>query len=129
MEITVKKTVEARYLEMYVNVRYEEEDIPNDAPFRSGDTWGGIIDLKEKRFIDWPEGKPLKIEYMKVCDEGTYKLFDSKMLPIVERNGYVPNSLLPGDYGDYLSLDIDEKGNITNWLKGANLSNFEEEHV
>lgn len=127
MKITVNKTVDARYLRVNVNVRYEEEDMPNDAPMRDGDTWNCLIDLKEKRIIDWPEGKVLNIEYMKICDEGTYTLLDEDMDVIVERNDYVPNKLLPGDYGDYLSLDIDESGIIKNWLKNANLSNFEDE--
>lgn len=127
MKITVKKAVEALYLRVNVNVRYEEEDMPNDAPMRDGDTWNCLIDLKEKRVLDWPDGQALSFKDMKVCDEGTYKLFDANMLPIVERQGYVPNKLLPGAYGDYLSLDIDESGNILNWLKGANLSDFEGE--
>ena len=34
-----------------------------------------------------------------------------------------------GDYGDYLTLKIDESGTITNWLDDANLSNFETNSV
>ena len=46
---------------------------------------------------------------------------------IVEKDGYVPNALLPGNYGDYLSLNINENGLITNWRPDANLSDFEED--
>jgi hypothetical protein len=64
---------------------------------------------------------------MKVCDEGVYILLDADRKEITRRTGYVPNRLLPGDYGDYLSVDIDENGKITNWLKSPSLEEFEDE--
>mgnify|MGYP006214627153 CR=1 FL=1 len=35
---------------------------------------------------------------------------------------YVPNKLIPGQYGDYIVMDIDENGKIANWR--PNLSDF-----
>lgn len=125
MEIEIKKKVKVKYLKMEVAVRYKDEDIAFDAPMRKGDVWSCIINLDEKRICDWPIGKSLSFKDMKICDEGSYKLLDEDLNLIVEHDGYVPNNLLPGDYGDYLSLEIDSRGVITNWLSNANLSDFE----
>jgi hypothetical protein len=127
MKITVKEEKEVRYLMLDVAVRYDDEDMPFDAPLRDGKSWKAIIDLNEKRILDWPQGKTLSFHEMKVCDEGLYRLLDETMTTISVIDGYVPNHLLPGSYGDYLSLDIDEKGVITNWLKDPDLSDFEGE--
>lgn len=124
MKIKMMVEKEARYVQVDVAVRYEEEDMPNDAPMRNGKQWIALIDLEEKRVKEWPIGKTLSF-FMKVCDEGVYTLFDADMRLVKQIDGYVPNKLLPGEYGDYLALDINENGTITNWLPNANLSNFE----
>lgn len=121
---TKKVTEQARFLKLDVAVRYDEEDMPNDAPLRDGDSWRATIDLDEKRIVDWPTGETLSFTDMKICDEGRYELLNGEMISLAIRNDYVPNQLLPGAYGDYLSLTIDENGYITNWLKSANLDDF-----
>lgn len=125
MEIEVKTIKQVRYLRMDVAVRYEDEDMPFDAPLRDGKSWKATIDLDEKRIVDWPTGKCLSFHTMKVCDEGIYHLLDENHQVVVGYAGYVPNNLLPGSYGDYLDLTIDANGFITNWKKDANLSDFE----
>lgn len=129
MKITIVKRVEAvaKHLKMSVAVRYGDEDMPFDAPMREGDIWKAMIDLSEGRVLDWPMGQTLSFEDMKVCDQGTYILFDADNNEITRIEGYVPNKLLPGKYGDYLSLDIDETGKITNWLDRPSLKDFMEE--
>ena len=129
MKITIVKRVEAvaKYLKMSVDVRYDDEDMPFDAPMRAGDNWEATIDLDEKRIENWPQGQTLSFEDMKVCDQGTYILLDADNNEITRIEGYVPNKLLPGKYGDYLSLDIDETGKITNWLDQPSLTDFVEE--
>jgi len=122
--VEVRKKVIARYLELDVAVRYEEEDMPNDAPGREGDSWKCMIDLEQEKIINWPQGKTLQFFDMKVCDEGQYTLFDFEMNQIAHIDGYVPNSLLPGSYGDYLDMSIDENGKILNWKPNANLNDF-----
>ncbi len=127
MKYLVKKEVDVRFLDAYVAIRYGDEDMAYDAPFRDGDTWNAIINIERGLVTSWPKGKTLKFE-MKVCDEGMYRLLDDNLNIIFEMHDcYVPNNLLPGDYGDCLSLDIDENGKIKNWLTNANLSDFEEE--
>jgi hypothetical protein len=125
MKISVKQTIEAKYLDLDVAVRYDEEDMPNDAPLRDGKAWKALINLDERRIESWPQGKTLSFHDMKVCDEGIYILLDADKKEITRIEGYVPNKLLPGEFGDYLDMDIDENGIITNWLSGASLEDFE----
>lgn len=125
MKITVKKEIEAKYLDLDVAVRYDEEDMPNDAPLRNGKEWKAFINLETATIENWPKGKTLSFHDMKVCDEGIYILLDADKNEITRIEGYAPNSLLPGEYGDYLDMDIDENGKITNWLESANLEDFE----
>lgn len=128
MKLSVKREVEAKYLSMTVVVRYGDEDMPYDAPLRSGDSWSAVIDLDDARIENWPEGQTLLIDNMKVCDSGTYILLDADRNEIAcIEECYVPSALLPGDCGDYLTLNIAETGKITNWLKRPNLSDFEDE--
>ncbi len=65
---------------------------------------------------------------MKVCDQGIYRLLQGgkEVCSIVQ--DYVPNNLIPGEYGDYIDLDIGADGAILNWKKGANFSDFETHH-
>ena len=37
---------------------------------------------------------------------------------------YVPNALIPGEYGDYIIMNIDENGKIAEWETPADLSDF-----
>jgi hypothetical protein len=54
---------------------------------------------------------------VKACDEGSYELIGADDNLIAERSeDYVPNDIIPGDYGDYIRLKIDIKtGQIVNW--------------
>jgi len=55
--------------------------------------------------------------HVKACDQGQYELFDAAGNFIGRReDDYVPNKVIPGEYGDYIALRIDlETGQITNW--------------
>ena len=107
-----------------VEVRYDEEDMPNDAPFRKGDTWEVTIDADTGTIRDWPEGQTLDLHM--VCDCGSYSLLNSDGFPIasIEQN-YVPDGF-PGDhYGDYIIFDINEVGVIAGWRFGQNFNTDE----
>jgi len=121
------KEIDIKYLKVILPIRYEEEDIPNDFPLRIGDTWTAEINMDTGIIKNWPIGKHGKIDYMKVCDEGTYILIDEHGGIVKEiRRDYVPNKLLPPNdgYGDYVTLDIDVNGKILNWYSSPSLSNF-----
>ena len=128
MKLTVvtRETKEAKYLHANMAVRYDDEDIPYDFPLRQGDIWEGTIDLDTHRILEWPAGKTGEMQ-MKGCDEGVYKLLDADGKVLVVKRGYVPNSILPGEYGDYVHLIIAEDGTITNWPKEPSLYDFQKE--
>jgi len=129
MKLTIidRREVNVKYLSLSVAVQYDDEDMPHDAPLRYEDLWEAVIDLDTHAIEGWPQGKTLAFD-MKVRDQGTYILLDADRSEVARmENEYVPSRLLPGDYGDYLYLNIDETGKITNWKEDANLSDFEEQ--
>jgi len=122
--VKVEKEVDIKFVKVEVAVRYDEEDIPNDFPFRKGDMWVASIDIDKGQVIGWPEGIAGNLS-MKVCDEGSYHLYDSEgnCIKSIEQD-YVPNNLLPGKYGDYIDLHIESNGVISNWYKNPSFSDF-----
>lgn len=117
MKLTVNKPteIEAAAIRVVAAVRYCEEDIPNDFPFRTGDLWDVTVDIETGKIRDWPE---LAAEvHMKVCDEGSYYLLgaDGSVLAKIEQD-YVPHCI-PERYGDYLEFDIAADGTVAMWKK------------
>lgn len=78
--------------------------------------WEVNIDIDNGQIIDWPQGTTASLNY-KVCDEGTYELYDEKDKFISSMDGYVPSIMCPKEegYGDYIIMDIDENGFIQDW--------------
>jgi hypothetical protein len=120
---TIQREVDVATIEVILPVRYDDEDIPYDAPKRYGDKWQAEIDIATGEIYDWPRGKTLDM-YMKVCDSGTYILRDGSGDIIAERDDYVPHGIIPGEFGDYVVFKINEMGKITNWPKNIDLSDF-----
>jgi len=119
----VPKEIEIDAIRIQVDVRYEEEDMPNDFPFRRGDIWDVTVNLDTGEIQGWPKGKEAKL-YMKVTDCGCYHLMSHGAI-VAERNEeYVPHGVVPGEYGDYIDFKINGDGIITNWPKRPNLSVF-----
>jgi hypothetical protein len=112
--------VDAKTLRCVLAVNYGEEDIPNDFPFRKGDTLDIAIDLDAGRVRDWPGAWGPAEVHMKVVDSGCYYLLDADGKHLAAREQeYVPG-FFPGDhYGDYVILDIEPDGNIANWTADA----------
>lgn len=126
MKKTVKmeKVIEISAVGIVVPVNYEEEDIPNDFPMRNGDTWKATVDIDTGVIEGWPIGKTGRL-HMKVCDGGTYSLIGSAGEVLAVRNQeYVPHGVIPGEYGDYIDLQIDATGKITNWPKNPDVGVF-----
>ena len=59
-------------------------------------------------------------------DQGVYSLIDDKGSVEAELDReYVPHGIVPGQYGDYISLKIHGgRGIITNWPKKPDISEF-----
>jgi len=126
MRVKILKPVEVniRTVHISVPVRYGEEDIPNDAPRRNGDWWRAEVEVDSGQVRHWTPGAKLNL-HMKVCDEGIYTLYDENNHMVTSLEDYVPHSLIPGSYGDYIKLNIDITGKITNWPKNPSLEDFD----
>jgi hypothetical protein len=117
--------VDVARVEITVPVRYDEEDMPNDYPFRHGDVWKIIVDANTGEIRDFPkDAKYDKDLYMKVCDEGTYVLKSASGFDLfADPNHYVP-AFVPNEYGDYIDFKI-KNGVITNWKSDINVNHGE----
>ena len=123
IETLIRTEVDVATIRIQVAVRCDEEDIPNDFPLRKGDMWEATVDVDTGQIKDWPKGKSGDLQ-MKVCDSGTYTLFDREGKQLSERQDYVPNGVVPGEYGDYIDLKINSDGIITNWPKEPDFDSF-----
>lgn len=124
--------VDITHIQIKVPVYFGDEDIPNDFPLRNGPIWNALVEIHGGKIMEWPsDPRFAKCQlHMKVCDGGQYTLFYSdywdgeyNMWPLVEKKGYVPHGVVPGSYGDYIELEI-ENGVITNWPKNPDVSAF-----
>jgi len=121
--ITQKVEIEISTVDISVPVRFADEDMPYDFPHRVGNVWNITVDVDTGKIHDWPN-RPARLA-MKVCDEGIYILRDCSGKTLARRiSDYVPHGLIPGEYGDYIVFDIDERGIITNWPKNPNVKAF-----
>lgn len=122
-KFTVTKEFDIEYLFVEAGVRYWEDAIidgipDNDGniPCRDGDCWKPLININTGKIVNWTQGVKASIHY-KVCDNGTYKLLDINMELIKKIRDYVPKMLSPKveGWGDYITMDIDSDGQISNW--------------
>ena len=122
-KFTVTKEFDIEYLFVEAGVRYWEDAIidgipDNDGniPCRDGDCWKPLININTGKIVNWTQGVKASIHY-KVCDNGTYKLLDINMELIKKIRDYVPKILSPKveGWGDYITMDIDSDGQISNW--------------
>lgn len=125
MKVTVTRPVEMEVdaVRLVLPMRYDDEDMPFEYPFRKDDVWDVIVDMDTGQIRDWPGGHALEL-YSKVCDTGSYYLMHGNEVVAKIEEDYVPNELVPGEYGDYVDLQIDETGKITNWKKKPKLGSF-----
>lgn len=97
--------------------------MPADFPGRAGNRWRVEVDIPSHRIIGW--AGPACSLWFKVCDEGTYRLKAGNEVIAELVEDYVPNNIVPGHYGDYMHLLVDEDGTIVNWDPGASAEDFE----
>ena len=129
--IKVEKEVNVKTLLISAKFRYvgdsEDDDVPTDFPLLTGSMWNAYIDIDTGVIADWPQGDAREL-YVRVCDQGNYSLLDENGETLFERfDNYVPNDLIPGEYGDYIELNIDGTGKITNWPTSPSIDEFMED--
>lgn len=120
--LKVDKEFEFKTVQVEAGARYWEdttvdgvEDVNGGLiPCRVRDNWCPEIDLETGIILNWKQGVKAEVHY-KVCDAGTYYLKDTSGNIVMKKEGYVPG-FFPGEhFGDYIIMDIDESGKITNW--------------
>lgn len=121
--IKIEKEVDIKTVLVKANVRYWEDAVINGEPdeegtlmpCREGDLWCPEIDIDTGVILNWQKGVMADIHF-KVCDGGSYYLKDAEGNIVLKReDDYVPNELIPGSYGDYIIMEVDENGKISNW--------------
>lgn len=126
MKVEVLKPVEIEVHTVKINVKlYDDasENIPNFLLNKHGE-FEIEIEVDTGKVVNWSGVESIRI-FDKVCDCGTYTLFDKNGSRVVEViNDYVPNNLIPGSYGDYIDLQINMDGVVTNWPKKPDVSYF-----
>ena len=88
------------------------------------------VDLKEQKMKDWDKNNGYMRIWAKVCDEGTYTLYDKDMKMLWQIQGYVPNALIPPyekGFGDYLELVIEADGTLPRWKATSDFTDFLED--
>lgn len=127
--VKIKQEIEIKTILIKISPRYignsEDDDVPSDFPLLNANktAWVAKIDIDTGKIHDWPQGEVREM-FCKVCDAGIYSLFDEKGCQLAEISGYVPNGIVPGEYGDYVDLKINADGVITNWPKHPDISAF-----
>jgi len=128
-KIKIEKEVEITKVHIQIQPRYigdsHDDDMPSDFPglCSNKQTWAAVVDIDTGIIASWPQGIARKM-HVKVCDAGLYTLFDADGNSVARIDGYVPHGVVPGSYGDYVELTIDENGKITNWPAKPDISEF-----
>jgi len=128
--VTVQKEIDIRFVLIDISPLYigdsPDDDMPTDFPMLNAEktAWVAKVDIDTGRIEGWPTGD-VRSMHVKVCDAGSYYLTDEAGEVVASRvNDYVPNGVVPGSYGDYVELEIDGDGIITNWPKHPDISGF-----
>jgi hypothetical protein len=93
---------------------------------RQSERWCADVDIKTGQIKNWITGMYGTL-FAKVTDQGNYWLLDGLGNIIKSISGYVPNKAIPpvDGYSDYVKLNIDFNGRITNWYKEPDFSKFD----
>jgi len=85
-----------------------------------------VIDLETKKILNWTIKEKWNCK-IKTKDSGSYYIFDKYMNFLTGYSGYVPEIMPTEHCGDYVELEVNADGVITNWDKDlANLKNWED---
>lgn len=118
-ELTVRVNAHVRYWEdSRINGTYDDATSPKmPCVSEDGEYWQPVIDVHNGHIDNWTDGIEAKIHY-KVCDECGIVIADGETV-IYDDMDYVPGFLCPEEegYGDYIIMNIDDKGYIKLWDK------------
>ena len=95
----------------------EDTENGDNVPCKEGSRWCPSINIETGIIENWEIGKTASIHF-KVADGCGWELVDSIGNTIKsQEDRYVPRTLCPAEngYGDYIIMNIDEKGQIEKW--------------
>jgi hypothetical protein len=126
MKIKVPTTIEedVALVRIQASVNYGEEEIPKNFPGRVGDMWNAEIDIDTGKILNWPSDQIADL-HLTVKDAGSYYLVsrDGRVVAAIT-DYYVPNKLIPGNFGDTIEMYIGHEGQITGWPIKPDVSDF-----
>lgn len=129
-KVKATKEIELEKIIIDIHIRHvgdtEDYDVPTNFPLLNGNQWKAEVMIDSGQIVGWPQGVEQEM-FCKVCDAGVYTLIDNEGNNIAQIDGYVPNEIVPGEYGDYVDLKISGDGIITNWPKHPCVDEFFED--
>jgi hypothetical protein len=124
IKVLVEQEIDVKTLE--IRCPFDEDDEVPESMVVNG-FFDVKIDIDSKKILfadQYASDLPCNVH---ICakDRGYYKLINANG-DIASRidSDYVPNGIVPGEYGDYIELSIDMDGVITNWPKSPSLADF-----
>lgn len=133
MKIKVIKEIEAKWLQVQIPIRYEDDQEELRKIGVLGENERSIsfevnVDTGELNWVSWNCDVIKKWSFRtKVCDTGTYALLDDNYNVIKKIQDYVP-AIIPNDYGDYINLNFDG-GKYVDFPAYKTLEEFQDEQL
>ena len=126
MKVNVLEPVEIEVYAVRINAELHD-DTYQDIPAFMLDDGGDFeitIEVDTGRVLNWWGDKDFTL-LDKVCYFGTYTLLDKDGNEVARiEQGYVPNDLIPGHYGEYIDMRISAEGVVTNWPEKPSVNQF-----
>lgn len=120
---TTNDEIDVRFVRIIIPLD-DEDGIPERFPMLINGVWCVVVDIESGNIPDWPADYPFNL-FAKVCDRGRYQLLGPTLEVLAWKDeDYVPHGVVPGQYRDYVKLDISADGTITNWPKEPDVGEF-----
>lgn len=128
MKFTITRPVEMEISRIRIDCPYDEDDEVPSYVRENCNNFQCFINL-ESGVMSYPKNIGPATVHIKAVDRGTYTLIGNDGCYVAELQDYVPHGVVPGSYGDYIELEIDEHNKVTNWPKQIDVSEFFKERL
>jgi hypothetical protein len=126
MKVTVYKPVELEIHTVRIEVELHDnvsERLPKHL-FNDDGELDLLIEVDTGKVISWQGNEPVSI-HDNIRNNGVYTLFDKCGGKVASLgNYYIPHDLIPGKRGEYIHIDINDDGIVTNWPDFPNVHEF-----
>ena len=125
--VKISKEIEIEKIIIDIPIRHignsDDDEVRPDFPLLNGSQWLATVMVDSGVILDWPKGEEHDV-CCKVRDTGIYTLLDDAGEVVATKDCYVPNGIVPGEYGDYVHLIINAEGVISNWPESPCVDEF-----